>query len=74
MLTRMETIAKKHKIGDPFDHATTMGPVISKVQYDKIVGYIEMGKKETKLVFGGSYGPELVPSLPGGFWVEPTLS
>jgi aldehyde dehydrogenase (NAD+) len=73
MLTRMETIAKKHKIGDPFDSATTMGPVISKVQYDKIVGYIEMGKKETKLVFGGRYGPELVPSLPGGFWVEPTL-
>ena len=73
MLERMETIAKKHKIGDPFDGATTMGPVISKVQYDKIVGYIEMGKKETELVFGGRYGPELVPSLPGGFWVEPTL-
>jgi aldehyde dehydrogenase (NAD+) len=73
MLSRMETIAKQHKIGDPFDDATTMGPVISKTQFDKIVGYIEMGKKETKLVFGGRYGAELVPSMPGGFWVEPTL-
>ena len=73
MLTRMEAIVKQHKIGDPFDAATTMGPVISKAQYDKIVGYIEMGKKETKLVFGGRYGAELVPSLPGGFWIEPTL-
>jgi aldehyde dehydrogenase (NAD+) len=73
MLRRIESIARQHKLGDPFDDATTMGPVISKAQFDKIVGYIEMGKKETKLVFGGRYGPELVPSLPGGFWVEPTL-
>jgi len=73
MLARIEAIAKAVKLGDPFDPSTTMGPVISKAQFDKIAGYIEMGKKEAKLVFGGRYGPELVPSLPGGYWVEPTL-
>jgi aldehyde dehydrogenase (NAD+) len=73
MLGRMEKIIKGIKLGDPFDPETTMGPLISKAQFDKVVGYIELGKRETKLVCGGRYGPELVPSLPGGNWVEPTL-
>jgi aldehyde dehydrogenase (NAD+) len=73
MLKRIEAAAKKIKVGDPLDPTTTMGPLISKAQYDKVVGYIEMGKKESKLLFGGRHGPELVPALPGGYWVEPTL-
>jgi aldehyde dehydrogenase (NAD+) len=50
-----------------------MGPLISQAQFDKVTRYIEIGKQEAQLVFGGRYGPELVPSRPGGFWVEPTL-
>ena len=73
MLKRIEGAAKKIVVGDPADPATTMGPLISKAQYDKVVGYIEAGKRDAKLVFGGRHGPELVPSCPGGFWVEPTL-
>jgi aldehyde dehydrogenase (NAD+) len=73
MLKRMEAIAKDIKLGDPFDPATTMGPITSKAQFDKVVGYIETGKKEAKLLFGGRHGAELVPSMPGGYWVEPTL-
>jgi len=73
MLKRMELVAREIKLGDPFDPSTTMGPLISQAQLDKVTGYIELGKQETELVFGGRHGPELVPSLPGGFWVEPTL-
>jgi aldehyde dehydrogenase (NAD+) len=73
MLKRMEAIAKDIKLGDPFDPATTMGPITSKAQFDKVVGYIETGKKEAKLLFGGRHGAELVPSMPGGYWIEPTL-
>jgi aldehyde dehydrogenase (NAD+) len=73
MLQRMKTIAREIVIGDPFNAATTMGPLISRAQYDKVTGYIEIGKKEAKLLCGGRYGAELVPSLPGGYWVEPTL-
>lgn len=73
MLERIEAIAKKVIIGDPADPTTSMGPLISKAQYDKVVSYIELGRKEAQLVFGGRYGPELVPALPGGYWVEPTL-
>jgi aldehyde dehydrogenase (NAD+) len=74
MLERMKAIAARIKLGDPFDPETTMGPLISQAQFDKVTGYIELGKREADLVFGGRYGPELVPShLKGGFWVEPTL-
>jgi aldehyde dehydrogenase (NAD+) len=73
MLRRMTAITREIVIGDPFDAATTMGPLISRAQHDKVVGYIELGKKEAKLLCGGRYGAELVPSRPGGYWVEPTL-
>ncbi len=73
MLDRMASIAKAIVIGDPNDPRTTMGPLISRAQYEKVVAYIQLGIRETRLVFGGRHGAELVPALPGGFWVEPTL-
>jgi aldehyde dehydrogenase (NAD+) len=73
MLKRIEAAAKKIVVGDPRDPAISMGPLISKAQYDKVVKFLEEGKRDCKLVFGGRHGPGLVPSLPGGFWVEPTL-
>ena len=73
MLQRIEVIASATKIGDPFDDATTMGPLISREQYDKVIDYLSAGARETELLFGGRHGSELVPDRPGGFWVEPTL-
>jgi len=74
MVDRMRKVAKEQVLGDPMDEKTTMGPIISKEQYDKIVGYLELGKKEAELLFGGRHGPELVgPELAGGYWIEPTL-
>jgi aldehyde dehydrogenase (NAD+) len=73
MLERIETIAKSIVVGDPFDPGTNMGPLISREQYEKVLGFIEDGIKETELVFGGGHGADVVPSHPGGFWVEPTL-
>jgi aldehyde dehydrogenase (NAD+) len=73
VLERIEAIASSIVVGDPAEPGTSMGPIISQKQYDKIVGYIEDGKRETELIFGGRHGAELVPSRPGGYWVEPTL-
>jgi aldehyde dehydrogenase (NAD+) len=73
MVDRIRTIAAGVVLGDPFDAATTMGPLISQVQYDRVVDYLELGAKEADLVFGGRHGPELVPDQAGGYWVEPTL-
>src|SRR5262249_46766753 len=73
MIGRIQAIAESIVIGDPFDPATMMGPIISQQQYDRVVDYLEVGTKDADLVFGGRHGAEVVPELPGGYWVEPTL-
>lgn len=58
-------------VGDPADELTTMGPVVSRVQYDKIQGLIEKGIDEgAKLVTGG---PGLPDDLNEGYFVKPTV-
>ncbi|PLW83187.1 aldehyde dehydrogenase family protein [Kineobactrum sediminis] len=58
-------------IGDPADEATTMGPVVSAVQFDKIQGLIQQGIDEgAKLVVGGPGRPE---GLEHGYFVRPTI-
>jgi aldehyde dehydrogenase (NAD+) len=73
MLERMEAIASGIVLGDPLDPRTTMGPIVSEGQYDSVTNYLEVGKKEAELVFGGRHGADVVPEFPGGYWVEPTL-
>jgi aldehyde dehydrogenase (NAD+) len=73
VVERMEAIASSIVVGDPADPATSMGPIISERQYQKVLGFIEDGKRETEMLFGGRHGAELVPDRPGGYWVEPTL-
>jgi len=60
--------AKSQRVGDPFDMATTQGPQVSQEQCDRILGYIEAGKKEgAKLLTGGKkHGDQ-------GYFVEPTV-
>src|SRR5881392_2450604 len=46
--------AKKIKLGAPLDRDTKMGPLVSKEQFDRVLSYQEVGKKEAKLAFGGN--------------------
>jgi len=60
--------AKKRKVGDPFDPKTDQGPQVDKDQFNKILGYIETGKKEgAKLLTGGARVGNK------GWFVEPTV-
>ena len=57
------------KWGLPDDPACIMGPLISKRQMERVLGYIELGQKEgARLLAGG----EPRPDKGGGFFVEPT--
>lgn len=58
---------KKIKMGNGLDRTVTMGPVISETHYNKIMSYIEIGKKEAKLICGGN------GSSQKGFFIEPTI-
>ena len=43
---RASTRAKRRKVGDPFDPQTEQGPQVDQDQFDKVMGYIEAGRKE----------------------------
>ena len=58
-------------VGDTADKDTTMGPVVSKVQWDKIQGLIQKGIDEgAKLVCGGTGLPD---GIDAGHYVRPTV-
>jgi len=60
--------AQEHKIGDPFEKDTFQGPQVSQAQYDRVMGYIEHGKKEgaTVVTGGGRHGDK-------GYFIQPTI-
>ena len=67
-LAKVVERAKALKVGDPADAGTFMGPVINESAQKSILGYIEAGKKEGRLVAGGG-------KVAGkdGYFVEPTI-
>ncbi|GAA5131780.1 aldehyde dehydrogenase [Thalassotalea piscium] len=57
------------RTGDPLDPQYMLGSVINRQQYDKVLGYIEIGKKEgAKVIFGGN-----AIELNNGLFIEPTI-
>jgi aldehyde dehydrogenase (NAD+) len=67
-VSKLAAKAKGRKVGDPLDPATQQGPQVSQEQLDKILGYVDLGKKQgAKLVTGGDRVGDK------GFFVEPTI-
>jgi aldehyde dehydrogenase (NAD+) len=63
--------AESVKVGDPTAEGTTMGPVVSQQQFDKIQGLIKKGIDEgATLVTGGLGRPD---GLNRGYYVRPTV-
>lgn len=60
--------AKRRTVGDPFDPKTEQGPQIDKIQFDKVMRYIELGVHEgAKLLCGGNQRGDR------GYFIEPTV-
>ncbi|KAG0162820.1 aldehyde dehydrogenase (NAD(P)(+)) ald5 [Apophysomyces sp. BC1034] len=67
-LAAFKEYTQQTKLGDPHEDATFQGPQISQVQYDRIMGYIEAGKKEgATCAMGGSRWGKT------GYFIEPTV-
>jgi len=65
---RFKERAAKNVVGDPFDKSTFQGPQVSQAQFDRILEYIEEGKKEGATVeTGGKRKGDK------GFFIEPTI-
>lgn len=57
--------------GDPAQESTRLGPLISAVQRDRVLGYIRKGLEEgAELITGGADTPE---GLSTGYFVKPTV-
>jgi aldehyde dehydrogenase (NAD+) len=74
-LAEVEAIARKTAeaviVGDPASEKTAVGPVVSKIQFERVQGYIAQGIAEgAKLVTGGVGRPA---GLEKGYFVRPTI-
>ncbi|OFM84782.1 aldehyde dehydrogenase family protein [Weeksella sp. HMSC059D05] len=59
--------------GNPLDTNTMIGAQASKIQYDKILNYIKLGKEEgAELLTGGEANP-LTGDIAEGYYIKPTL-
>ena len=67
-LERFKERTLANKVGNPFEPDTFQGPQVSQVQFDRIMGYIEDGKKSgAKVVTGGArHGDK-------GYFIQPTI-
>ena len=61
------------KQGNPLDTETMLGAQASELQLNKILAYLELGKKEGAQVLAGGQQAKVSSDLAGGYYVQPTL-
>jgi acyl-CoA reductase-like NAD-dependent aldehyde dehydrogenase len=68
VVDKLANFSKNVKAGDPFDQKSTIGPLVSQEQFDRVKGYLSVGAEEgAKVATGGR------PLERKGYFVEPTL-
>ncbi|KAA8651267.1 hypothetical protein EYZ11_006783 [Aspergillus tanneri] len=67
-VARFKERAAQNKLGNPFEQDTFQGPQVSKIQFDRIMEYINHGKQSgaTVAVGGERHGNE-------GYFIQPTV-
>ncbi|KAK1141288.1 aldehyde dehydrogenase (NAD(P)(+)) ald5 [Aspergillus melleus] len=67
-VARFKERASQNKLGNPFDQDTFQGPQVSKLQFDRIMEYINHGKQSGATVAHGGerHGDE-------GYFIQPTV-
>ena len=66
-LEKLRARAEKVRIGPTDDPSVYLGPVINEAAMRSILNYIEVGKKEGRLITGGK------PAAGNGYFIEPTV-
>ncbi len=72
----MERAIKRVKAirqGDPYDMSTQIGAQASNDQFEKILSYLDIGKKEGAKVLTGGEPNKLPGELAGGYYIKPTV-
>jgi acyl-CoA reductase-like NAD-dependent aldehyde dehydrogenase len=69
-LDELTKIVEQTRLGPGIDPMTQMGPLVSKKQMERVLGYISLGTKEGARLVAGGKKPE---GLDSGFFVSPTV-
>jgi gamma-glutamyl-gamma-aminobutyraldehyde dehydrogenase len=69
LLERVLARASAITPGDPLDPGVTMGPLVSARQASRVLEYVDLGRREGRLLLGG----ERVPDAPSAAYVLPTI-
>jgi aldehyde dehydrogenase (NAD+) len=71
-LDRLVAFARTARMGNPMSPDTQVGPVTNRPQLEKILGYIDIAKREgARTVLGGARAER--PECGSGWFVEPTI-
>lgn len=71
LVSEVIAVGASLQLGDPFDEATQIGAIASRVQLDRVLAYTGIAREEGAIVHGGER--VVVNGLAGGFYVEPTV-
>ncbi len=71
LLERLESRARKLRLGSGLDDSTDVGPLINAGAVDKVASYIDIGSGEGELVIGGGRATD--GDLGNGHFFEPTI-
>jgi 4-guanidinobutyraldehyde dehydrogenase / NAD-dependent aldehyde dehydrogenase len=70
VLEKVREIGKSLAPGDPLDSKTKLGAIVDDVQLKRVLGYIDVGRKDGATVY---LGGRRVREDSGGYFVEPTV-
>lgn len=65
-----DTIEKVSVVGDPFHESTFQGPQVTKLQFDRVLGFIKSAKEEGATI---ALGGDAAPQKGKGFFINPTV-
>jgi acyl-CoA reductase-like NAD-dependent aldehyde dehydrogenase len=66
---RIAAKADQVKLGQPLDATTTMGPLVSSEQHERVLGYLKLAREEgAQAKAGGERGPQSK-----GYFIKPTI-
>lgn len=72
VVARVAARLQQLRLGDPTDPASEMGPVNSRRQHERVMGFIESARRDgARLVTGGRR--PVGERFRAGYWIEPTL-
>lgn len=69
LLQRVVARAEAIRVGDPLDDTSQMGPMVSAQHADRVMGLVEVGRREGRILTGGTR----VADAPTSAFVQPTV-